>query len=166
MRINQKGFTLVELLIALAVLAIVAVPVFSSMVLAARYTGWNDLQADCLRIAENELELQRAAKELNTVTVTVDGVEKTVVVPKTSAIDGTLGDAYEPGNPSGTVDGTYTTPSGIRITVTAEEIPQAEKLYAMTVKVEPPAREDGALPFDPVVLKGVIVYETVHKNTP
>ena len=52
LKLNQKGFSMMELLIALAVLALTAVPVYSIMVVAAQYVGENDMRADCLLMAE------------------------------------------------------------------------------------------------------------------
>ncbi len=155
MKMDQKGFTLLELLIALTVLAVVAVPVFSSMVLAAQYTGRNDLQADCLRIAENEMELQRAAGT-KTATDATDEAAQYRIKPLTGGMADEKMDAE--GNLTRVPDGIYTNLQGISIKV--EAIPLEGNLYTVTVTVTPPLDDGGNEQFPEIELKGVVKYGT------
>ena len=134
MKMNQKGFSMLELLIAVAILALVAVPIFSSVVLSAKYTARNDLQADCLRLAENELERQKAVANFTA----LEG-DKIACLSTDDAPD---------------ENGVYTI-DGKTLQVEIQKL--AEGCYAVTVTVSPAEETDGT-PVQPIVLKGVCSY--------
>lgn len=139
MKMNQKGFSMLELLIAVAILALVAVPIFSSVVLSAKYTARNDLQADCLRLAENELERQKAAANFTAlVGAKIEG-NKIACLSTDDVPD---------------ENGVYTV-DGKTLQVEIQKL--AERCYAVTVTVSP-VEETDAASVQPIVLKGVCSY--------
>lgn len=135
MRKDQRGFSMVELLVAMTILALIAVPVFSMLVLSAQYTAQNDLQADCLRIAENEMELQKAKGEL-----AANGAPKCL-----SAADSVVAD-----------EGGFFRVDDLLIKVTAEQL--SGSFHAVIVTVKPYTAEGESSDVPPVTLKGVCKY--------
>ena len=164
LKLNQKGFSMMELLIALTVLALTAVPVYSMMVVAAQYVGENDMRADCLRMAENEMELQKAAGQLEWIDTANNTEDGGLIVCRTEgAMDDVL--VKNDDNTQTLVkDGIYAK-DGMNITVWAKQL--NGNCYEITVtvseQVETPAEGEEAPEAHEVILKGVCV---LNEKTP
>lgn len=142
---SEKGFTLIEMIIALVILLIAVLGVFAAVTYATKYNRGNSQRSQALAVMQREVELLRSAKFTPAITSNVTTATPTCATPDNGSRDITGGQKADQVRCG--IDGTQyivqttidddTTIAGVQVYPGPSPVPQLKEITITVTPVSP-----------------------------